>query len=84
VVESIVLVKEKCLDTARRRRWEALSLLLLRRVVEEYKCAGLRKLRRNGGWMEPASILSMAGFRVRSLFYGKHSNYALLLKVCLN
>ncbi len=39
-----------------RRRWETLSLLLLRRVVEEYKCAGLRKLRRNGGWMEPASI----------------------------
>jgi hypothetical protein len=44
----------------------------------------LMKLRRNGGWMEPASILSTAGFRVRSLFYGKHSNYALLLKVCLN
>ncbi len=31
-------------------------MLLLKRVVEEYKCARLRKLRRNGGWMEPASI----------------------------
>jgi hypothetical protein len=26
------------------------------RVVEEYKCAGLKKLRQNGGWMEPTSI----------------------------
>jgi hypothetical protein len=29
---------------------------LLKRIVEECKRAGLRKSRRNGGWMEPTSI----------------------------
>jgi hypothetical protein len=52
----VLMLLSSCRTLWWRRRWEALSLLLLRRVVEEYKCAGLRKLRRNGGWMEPASI----------------------------